>query len=151
MIKLNLPKPQLSLNKISENVYDIFDPIRSKYVRLTPEEWVRQSFVYYLTNCLSYPKGLIMNEASLNINGLSRRADTVIYNKSLDAKILIEYKAPNVELSQSVIDQALNYNTQFRVEYLIVSNGLRHLCWKIDKQTGNYVPVEQIPDKSVLI
>ena len=144
MLPLNLPSyPAKILKRNGKNV--IFDPLRQKYVALTPEEWVRQHFVHLLTDFKGYPKGLLANEIQLDLNGTKKRCDTVLFNKDLSARMIVEYKAPNIEITQAVLDQITRYNMVLKVEYLIVSNGMRHYCCKIDYNTMQYTFLPDIP------
>ena len=144
MLPLNLPSyPAKILKRNGKNV--IFDPLRQKYVALTPEEWVRQHFVHLLTDFKGYPKGLLANEIQLDLNGTKKRCDTVLFNKDLSARMIVEYKAPNIEITQAVFDQITRFNMVLKVEYLIVSNGMRHYCCKIDYNTMQYTFLPDIP------
>ena len=98
---------------------------------LTPEEWVRQHFVHYLMTEKNYPSSLLANEVSLHLNGLSKRCDTVVYNTYLEPIAIAEYKAATVPITRAVFEQILRYYIAFRVQYLIVSNGLVHYCCRI--------------------
>ena len=149
MLPLNLPSyPAKILKRNGKNV--IFDPLRQKYVALTPEEWVRQHFVHLLTDFKGYPKGLLANEIQLDLNGTKKRCDTVLFNKDLSARMIVEYKAPNIEITQAVFDQITRYNMVLKVEYLIVSNGMRHYCCKIDYNTMQYTFLPDIPSHTEL-
>ena len=123
MLALNLPSFPIKMQQRNgKNM--IFDPLRKKYVALTPEEWVRQHFIHFLTDFKGYPKGLLANEIQLDLNGTKKRCDTVLYNKDLSARMIVEYKAPHIEITQAVFDQITRYNMVLKVDYLIVSNGL---------------------------
>ena len=149
MLPLNLPSyPAKILKRNGKNV--IFDPLRQKYVALTPEEWVRQHFVHLLTDFKGYPKGLLANEIQLDLNGTKKRCDTVLFNKDLSARMIVEYKAPNIEITQAVFDQITRYNMVLKVEYLIVSNGIRHYCCRIDYNTLKYTFLHDIPSYTEL-
>ncbi|MDN0064976.1 type I restriction enzyme HsdR N-terminal domain-containing protein [Bacteroides gallinaceum] len=144
MLELNLPPyPFKIANKDGKKF--IFDVLRKKYVTLTPEEWVRQHFTHYLLEHKGYPWGLLANEIQLNLNGMKRRCDTVLYNRNLTARMIIEYKAPNVEITQAVFDQITRYNMVLKVEYLIVSNGIHHYCCHIDYTTHSYTFLPTVP------
>ena len=144
MLPLNLPSFPFKLQQQNgKNV--IFDALRKKYVALTPEEWVRQHFIRFLTDYKGYPKGLLANEVQLNLNGTKKRCDTVLFNKDLSARMIVEYKAPHVEITQAVFDQITRYNMVLKVDYLIVSNGLRHYCCHIDYNTMQYTFLPDIP------
>lgn len=93
MLSLNLPSYEAKIvQRNGKNV--IFDTLRKRYVALTPEEWVRQHFVHFLTDYKGYPKGLLANEIQLNLNGTKKRCDTVLYDKNLSAKLIVNTKPP---------------------------------------------------------
>jgi predicted type IV restriction endonuclease len=129
----------------------IFDRLRQKYVALTPEEWVRQHFVNYLTEYLHYPSGLIQVEASLKLNTMQRRADILIHDRSGQPVMVVECKAPSVKLTQTVLDQVINYNYNYGVTYIILTNGITHLTAKINPDARTFVQLEQIPDYETVI
>ena len=145
MLPLNLPSFPFKLQQQNgKNV--IFDALRKKYVALTPEEWVRQHFIRFLTDYKGYPKGLLANEVQLVLNGTKKRCDTVLFNKNLSARMIVEYKAPHIEITQAVFDQITRYNMVLKVDYLIVSNGINHYCCRIDYNTMSYTFLPEIPD-----
>ena len=144
MLALNLPgfAPKVAEK---DGKRTIFDPVRQKYVALTPEEWVRQHFVNYLITRKSYPKELLANEVLVKLNGTSKRCDTVAYSRFLEPLVIVEYKAPHINITNTVFDQIARYNMVLRVEYLIFSNGLNHYCCKIDYNNRAYTFLEGIP------
>ena len=142
--ELNLPSTDLRVT-IKDDKELIFDSLRRKYVALTPEEWVRQNFVSFLINHKGYLAGLMNNEVSLVQNGIKRRCDTLVSDKYGNPLVIVEYKAPNVEITQKVFDQIVRYNYVFRAKYLIVSNGLNHYCCCINYDEGNYSFLKEIP------
>lgn len=150
MLSLNLPSFGIKIAE-RDGKSVVFDALRRRYVALTPEEWVRQHFVNFLTKHKGYPKGLLANEVQLSLNGTKKRCDTVLYNKDLSAKLIVEYKAPHVEITQAVFDQITRYNMVLRVDYLIVSNGISHYCCHIDYRTGQYSFLPEIPAYTELI
>ena len=135
---LNLPPleaPRITTG--ADGVRRIFDPLRGKPVALTPEEWVRAHFTAWLTCHMGYPPALMANEVSLQLNGTARRCDTVLFSREgLEPRMIIEYKAPHIEITQKVFDQIARYNMVLRAPYLAVSNGMRHFCLHIDHDTG---------------
>ena len=131
MLSLNLPAYSHKIVSKEGKNY-IFDTLRKKYVALTPEEWVRQHFVHFLTEHKGYPGGLLANEIQIVLNGTKKRCDTVLYGRDLQPRMIVEYKAPEVEITQAVFDQITRYNMVLRVRYLIVTNGIRHYCCFID-------------------
>ncbi len=149
MLPLNLPPSSFKITNKDGKKY-IFDVLRKKYVALTPEEWVRQHFTNFLLNQKGYPKGLLANEIQINLNGTRKRCDTVLFNLDLTARMIVEYKAPTVPITQAVFDQITRYNMVLKVEYLIVSNGLNHYCCRIDYQTGKCFFLPDIPNYNEL-
>ena len=145
MYDLNLPSFDTKIHKKGEGL-EIFDPLRRKYVSLTPEEWVRQHFVHYLISEKKFPASLIANETAIRLNSLSRRCDTVVYNRKVEPVLIAEYKRPNVTITQEVFDQITRYNSVLRVPYIIVSNGLIHHCCRIDYEKQSYHYLTEIPD-----
>lgn len=127
----------------------IYDRLRRKHVALTPEEWVRQHFVEYLINCKGYPAGFMANEVSLRLNGTQRRSDTVVFDARRRPVAIVEYKAPEVEITQRVFDQIARYNVVLQARLLIVSNGLRHYCCAY-RGDGTYAFLRDVPSFSEL-
>ena len=149
MYQLNLPTYDLRLRRTG-NRDMIFDVLRRKYVALTPEEWARQHFVHFLIEHKGYPTALLANEIELRIGGKHLRADTLLYNKELRPHMLIEYKSPTIALTQKVFDQISAYNLLLHADYLIVSNGMQHICCRMDYEQNTYHFLEKIPDYSEL-
>lgn len=142
--ELNLPTSVLRV-KCADGKELIYDALRRKYVALTPEEWVRQNFVYFLIEHRGFPAGLMGNEVPLLQNGIKRRCDTLVSDKFGNPLVIVEYKAPGVEISQKVFDQIVRYNYVLRAKYLIVTNGLSHYCCQINYDSGNYYFLKEIP------
>ncbi len=145
MIKLNLPAFDVRLQEVDGQT-KIFDVLRRRYVSLTPEEWVRQHFVHYLIKYKHYPITLLANEVPLRIGEKQIRADSVLYDKHLHGRMIIEYKAPDVRLTQKVFDQISTYNLLLHVDYLVVSNGLQTYACRMDYPNQKYVFIREIPD-----
>lgn len=143
--ELNLPPAPLHTDN-QRGLTVVFDALRRRYVKLTPEEWVRQHFVHYLIHHKSYPAGLLGNEVPVTLNGMSRRCDTVLYGRDFRPRMIIEYKAPSVTLTQKVFDQIYRYNIVLRVEWLIVSNGLQHMVCHLNIEAGTCEFLSQVPD-----
>lgn len=142
---LNLPFYPMQLKKIGA-VTKVFDPLRRKFVILTPEEFVRQQFTNWLRSELHYPTSLMANEIGLDLNGTKKRCDTVIFDKNGAPLMIVEYKAPHVVITQDVFDQIVRYNIVLKAKYLIVTNGKNHYCCVIDysKESYNFIPA--VPD-----
>ncbi len=145
MLSLNLP-PYATKIAVRDGKNTIWDIIRRKYVALTPEEWVRQHFVHFLIGHKGYPASLLANEVALTLNGTSRRCDTVLYDRTLSPRMIIEYKAPHIPITQKVFDQIGRYNLVFHVDYLIVSNGLSHYCCRMDYEHQSYEFLTDVPE-----
>lgn len=144
MQRLNLPQYNINIGH-EDGRRTIFDVLRRKFVALTPEEWVRQHFVHFLIERKGYPKGLLANEVELHCGDKRLRCDTLLYNKAVEPRMIIEYKAPTIPLSQKVFDQISVYNLLLHVDYLIVSNGLSHYCCRMDYDNEKYLFLEEIP------
>ena len=150
MYELNLPKYGIKI--ANENGHlTIFDVLRRKYVALTPEEWVRQHFVHYLIGHKGYPQTLMANEIQLAIGNKKLRCDSVLYDRSLKPRMIIEYKAPTVNITQKVFDQITIYNMLLHVDYLVVSNGIKHYCCRMDYDNQKYLFLDDIPDYQNLL
>ena len=127
MITLNLPQYPIKVTKQDGRTV-VFDELRRKYVALTPEEWVRQHFVHYLVTHKHYPPGLVANEISLTLNGTAKRCDTVVYDRQARPRVIVEYKAPHIEITQKVqygVARRLSHRLQ-RPATLLLQDGLRH-------------------------
>ena len=149
MYRLNLPQYEIKITRQQGKPF-ILDTLRRRYVSLTPEEWVRQHFVHFLTGHKGYPPSLLANEVELRIGDKRLRCDSVLYNTAAQTVMLIEYKAPTVALSQKVFDQITAYNMLMHVDYLIVSNGLQHYCCRMDYENHTYTFLRDIPHYSEL-
>lgn len=146
---LNLPPFELKISE-QDGKTSVWDPVRKVWTAFTPEERVRQAFVSYLINYKDFPASHIANEQAIELNGMSRRCDSVIYDKTGQPKVIVEYKAPTVTLSQKVFDQISRYNLVLHVDYLIITNGLKHYCVKMEYPTGKYSFLQDIPAYSEL-
>lgn len=110
----------------------IFCDWRQKWVKLTPEEWVRQHFLHYLTEEYNYPKSAIAVEYSITLGQLSKRCDAVVFDKMLNPVCIVEFKAEDVKLTQKAFDQIAVYNINLNVNYLIISNGQQTYSCRVD-------------------
>ena len=144
MLPLNLPPTTLKLSEHDGQTY-VFDTLRRRSIKLTPEEWVRQHFVHFLMEHKGYPAGQLANEVSLSLNGTTKRCDTVLFDQHAQPLMIVEYKAPHIALSQRVFDQISRYNIVMRVPYLIVSNGIKHYACRIDYERQAYEFLREIP------
>ena len=145
MQQLNFPSYSFRF-KNSENKVSIFDAIRKKFIILTPEEWVRQHVVQYLMTEKNYPQSLLNVEKVLQVNGLRKRYDIVVYNSDGTIHILIECKAPEVTISQNTFDQIAQYNMTLQSNYLMVTNGLNHYFCQMDFENEKYQFLTELPN-----
>lgn len=144
MLALNLPEFDVKMKHMKGSTF-IWDFIRKKYLVLTPEEWVRQHFVNYIIQYKQYPLNLISNEIEIKLHNQKRRCDTVVYDHKLQPICIIEYKAPNIKITQDVFDQIVRYNMVLKVKYLIVSNGISHYCCFVDYTTNKMSFMQEVP------
>ncbi len=146
VLNLSLYEPKLRKNR---NVEEIFDPFRKKWVRLTNEEWVRQSFLNHLINNLGYPSGRIGVEFRVKYHQLLRRTDAVVFDENGKPLVIIECKATNVQITEDVFFQACMYNRSLNAKWLFLTNGLRHVA--ADISGDKVVFSEMIPMYNELI
>lgn len=139
-----MPLKKLRIKEESGVLY-VFDPIRRKYVVLTPEEEVRQNFINYLLDFRGYSKNLISVEKGTNYHSLSKRTDIVVFDKNGKPFMLVECKAASVPLNQSVIEQASRYNLSIQAPYLCVTNGVNTFCFQINFEAGTSTQLKSIP------
>lgn len=145
MQKLNLPEYSFKI-KLQNEKPVIFDQLRKKFVRLTPEEWVRQNFVQFLIHEKKYSPALIAVEALVKVNNNPQRADLIVFGRQGNPVMIAEFKAPEVKITQQTFDQIARYNMSLQVNCLIVSNGLEHFCCRINFLEGSYSFLPDIPD-----
>ena len=148
-MEINLPPYEIKLRE-KNGQRQIFDFLRRRYVSLTPEEWVRQHFVHFLIEKKGYPKGLLANEVELRVGDKKLRCDSLLYNKEFQPQMIIEYKAPHIEITQRVFDQITVYNFLLHVDYLIVSNGIQHYCCRMDYKKNSWEFLREIPNYSLI-
>ncbi|MDP6922699.1 MAG: type I restriction enzyme HsdR N-terminal domain-containing protein [Lutibacter sp.] len=141
---LNLPACEFKI-KNRENKSVIFDMIRKKYVRLTPEEWVRQHVIHFLINEKKYPSSLMAVEKKMTFNKLVKRTDILVFNQKGLPEIIVECKAPTVKITQASFDQIARYNLKLNAHYLFVTNGMAHYYCMIDPQNECYHFLKELP------
>jgi len=144
MVALNLPTYTYTLKREGDKVY-ILDLLRKKYLLLTPEEWVRQHFVHHLINDRHYPRALIKMEGGLKFNSLSKRSDIVIFSREGKPWMLVECKAPDYKLRQTTIEQASTYNHTLRASFIVITNGMSHICCEVDWTNGTSRQIMDLP------
>lgn len=120
---------------------EVFDPIRKKWLVLTPEERVRQQLILFLLNIKKIPVSHLSVEKAITVNGMTKRYDLVVFGEDLKPQMVIECKAPDVEITQAVIEQAGRYNKTLRAPILGVTNGSTHYFFTIDFETEEIRPL----------
>jgi hypothetical protein len=148
MDPLRLPAFEAKIRNREDRKPEIWDPVRKKFVALTPEEWVRQHLLHFLIHHRGYPASLVGVEVPRRVNRLMKRSDIVAYDRLGKPVLLAECKAPNVPVTQDVFYQVAMYNSAFSGKYLVVSNGLDHYCAHIDQNKKSWRFVPDIPHYS---
>jgi hypothetical protein len=147
---LNLPEYQPRIRERSNGAPEIFDPVRKRFIRLTPEEWVRQHMLNYLIVHKNYPPALIGIEVPLKFNTLVKRSDLVVFDPGGNPALIVECKAPDIQITQAVFHQAAMYNRVFKCRFLLVTNGFTHYICRMNGTDKSWTFIEQIPDYSLL-
>jgi type I site-specific restriction-modification system R (restriction) subunit len=149
MDPLNLPTYFFRIKEEKGKKY-IFDEIRRRFVVLTPEEWVRQHLVKFLITIKSYPQQLISVEKGFNQHRRKQRYDLLVYNRNGEPLMIVECKAPGVEINQNVFDQASRYNLKHKAAFILISNGMKHYCCHINLESRQYKFLHEIPDYNTI-
>ena len=147
MEELKFPKYNLQIKNIENKKY-IFEPIRKKWLLCTPEEWVRVNCINYIIHTKGYPPSLISVEHQIEVYGLKKRFDLLVYNIDLSPFILIECKSPVVKINQKVFDQIIQYNLKLKCPYLMITNGLNHYFCNVIQNEKKIEFVDSVPSYS---
>ncbi|HEA28641.1 MAG TPA: type I restriction enzyme HsdR N-terminal domain-containing protein [Leeuwenhoekiella sp.] len=147
MQELNFPRYSFRV-KNSENKLFLFDVVRKKFVRLTPEEWVRQHVVWYLHHELHYPLSLINVEKEIALHQTKKRYDVVVFKRDGSIHLIVECKAPQIGINQTTFDQIARYNLKLHASYLMVTNGHTHYYCTMDYIEEKYQFLREIPTYS---
>ena len=142
MIKLTFPQPAFRI-KEEEGKELIFDEIRKQWVRLTPEEWVRQNFVQYLLQVLQYPAAYISIEKEIKLGERKKRFDLLVFDNMHRPWLMLECKAMDVDLTEQTVEQIVRYNMSVPVSFLVVSNGTYTYAWQ--KTEHAFDSIDQLP------
>ncbi len=143
--KLSFPSFEFRIEKINDKLM-IFDVLRKKSVRLTPEEWVRQHLIRYLIEYRQYPKSMIRVESGLKYDKLLKRSDILVFGQDGNPWMVIECKSPDSKLDDKVIHQVAAYSRSLQVKYIGISNGLKHYCWEIDQDKQSTRSLGDFPE-----
>lgn len=142
---LNFPQLEFELKNDDGKVY-IYDQLRKKHLVLTPEEWVRQHMIQYLILHKKYPKSLISLEKGLVYNQLNKRFDLLTFNQEGKPYLLIECKAPDIQLNKKVVNQVLVYNQTIQASIIGITNGKLHYFFSLDKSKNTYQQISDLPN-----
>ena len=121
----------------------IFDPVRKKYILVTPEELVRQSLLTYLVAEKSYSLSRMQVERAVGKG--NERFDLMIYNRQGAPEMLIECKAPDVELDQIAMNQLARYAMRYKLNYIVLTNGIYAICHRMDYINKSTKILQEIP------
>jgi hypothetical protein len=142
MLHIQFPEYDFKIKKENEREF-IFDEIRKKWVRLTPEEWVRQNFLQYLIQIKKYPSSLFSIEKEFLLNDIKKRCDIVVY-KNETPWMIVECKEISVQLNEPVLQQILRYNMALPAEFLVITNGHYSCTWQ---RTNNEMKIlNELPE-----
>jgi hypothetical protein len=142
MIRIGYPAFPFRI-KEEEGREFIFDELRKQWLRLTPEEWVRQNFLQYLVQVKKYPASMVAIEKEIRLGELKKRFDILVYDVQHRPWLIVECKAMDVPLTEMVLQQALRYNMAVPVQYLVITNG--HYCAGFLKEGTQLQPVDELP------
>jgi hypothetical protein len=142
MINIQYPEPDFRIKKEGDKEF-IFDALRKKWLVLTPEEWVRQNFIQWLTRVKNYPASLIALEKEIQLGELKKRFDILVYDKEHKPWMMIECKGAEIKLDEAVLQQILRYNISVPVEFIIITNGNLTYGWQ--RINNELRLVEEIP------
>lgn len=143
-ISIQYPPPAFRIKTEKGKEY-LFDALRKKWVLLTPEEWVRQNFIQYLAAVMHYPASLIALEKKIRVGEMDKRFDILVYDRDHQPWMMVECKAMEVALDESVIQQLLRYHISVPVPYLVITNGKKCYGWK--KNNGSLTGISELPNE----
>ncbi|MGE5106091.1 MAG: type I restriction enzyme HsdR N-terminal domain-containing protein [Sphingobacteriales bacterium] len=143
MIKIVFPEYPFKIKK-EDHKESVFDEIRKQWIRLTPEEWVRQNFLRYLIDEKKYPPSLIAVEKEIKLNDLRKRCDIVVYNQHSKPWLMVECKSMDEPLNENVAAQILRYQQALPVNYLIITNG--QYCYGFINDGNELKEINELPD-----
>jgi hypothetical protein len=142
-VRLNLPSFPFRIREQGQRK-QIFDCLRQRYVALTPEEWVRQHFIRFLTRVRHYPLSLMTVERGVRSFAGIKRTDVVVHDRWGKPWMIIECKAPNIPLTEETLWQAARYNRTLQAHYLVITNGLEHYCCSLKNRQLEFL--EDLPE-----
>lgn len=142
MIRIEYPvkKPVVKKDGKQEMVFCM---IRKRWVLLTPEEWVRQNFLLFLTAVMHYPASLIAVEKQILLGDVKKRFDIVVYGQDTNPFMIVECKEMNVALNQQTLYQVIRYNTNMRAKFVIITNGTS--CFGFANSGTDFLALQEFP------
>lgn len=135
--------------KHENNKAFVFDLVRKKWLALSPEEWVRQHLLNYLITEKHVPGSLISVEKEINLNSTRKRYDAVVYNSAKQPVLLVECKSPDVQITETALEQAMRYNLILGVKYLLITNGLQQFVVVAENGKGRLIA--ELPEYKELL
>lgn len=144
IVPLNLPRTDLQLSR-KDGEISVLCLVRRKKIRLTPEEWVRQHFISYLSKELLFPLSRIAVEKSIQYAGLTKRWDIIVYDVDFKPYILVECKAPQISISMDTLYQALTYQKEMQGKLIALTNGLHHTYFEVDSAKQQLSVIQELP------
>ena len=143
MIKIEYPHHQFK-TKTENGIEFIFDAFRKRWLNLTPEEWVRQNILQYITITKQYPASLIAVEKEFFLGELKKRCDIVVYDRNSLPWMIIECKEMNALLNSKVLEQVLRYHIAIPAKYLMITNG--SYCFGFEKRDDRFYEIDVLPE-----
>lgn len=144
MLKLNFPNFEIPV-KLKKNKPYVFDPVRKKWLHLTPEEWVRSHCIHYLNQQKNFPLSLLRVEQQLLVFNQKKRFDLMACNAQQNPLVLVECKSPKVSINQATFDQIAQYNLALKSPYSMITNGLNHYFYQMDLEKNTMRFLEELP------
>lgn len=135
----------IDIRTLEDGKKEVLDPVRRRWVALTPEEEVRQLTIQMLHSHYRYPLELMQVEGAITLNGMTRRCDIVVYDTDGHPQMIVECKKPEVAITQKVCDQACRYNTVLRVPHLMLTNGRQMVVVAVDLTKGTLTQLPDVP------
>lgn len=147
--------------EVQINGNKIYSPLRDKWLVLTPEEQVRQSYICRLVNVYGYD--LEQMDEELKVNNSHRgqgkaRADIVIWKSKEDKKknkaafVVVECKAETVKIRQEDYYQGANYAAWSGASFFVTTNEKETKFFRVDKDSmpKDLDEIIDIPNASII-
>ena len=141
--KLNYPSIHLRARRGAGGRTEVFDKVRGRWLVLTPEEWVRRHVVEYMRTECGFQPEQIAEEHPIDINNMSQRADIVAFDSNSIPCVIVECKEPNIKIDNTVLAQAVRYNSTLGCRYIVITNGITTYCYA--HEDGKYQPISHFP------